>query len=130
VEALMTKCGEAFLEKDAAAKLYRAEDLQVRARMNSIGVIVDELARSGTFRSRDCFPLHASQNLSRLRISPPKRRPLELCQSGFAVVNPGFKTVVTTWFSPEDFEEFLFESPGGLKKLSKDLFQFIVVESD
>jgi len=78
VEALMTNSGLGFLEKDAAVKLYRDEDLQ----------------------------------------------------HGFAIVQEKFNVVVTTWFSPEDFEEFLFDSPGGMKNLSKELFQFIIVETD
>jgi len=49
---------------------------------------------------------------------------------GFAVVQESFEIVFTTWFSVEDYEEFLFDEGRGLSKLNKDLFQVIIIKED
>lgn len=51
----------------------------------------------------------------------------KLKYSGFAIVQDKFEVVFTTWFEPEDFEEFLFDEGRALCNLSKDLFQIIII---
>jgi len=51
-------------------------------------------------------------------------------QSGIAACQPEFQVVVSTWFGPDDFEEFLFDEGMGMSNIPKELFEFIVVKSD
>jgi hypothetical protein len=50
--------------------------------------------------------------------------------SGFAVVQEKFEVIFTTWFGVDDYEEFLFGDKMGLSKLSKDLFQVIIIKEE
>ena len=51
--------------------------------------------------------------------------------SGFAVVDPKFATVVTSWFSPGDYEEFLFdEGKGPLGSVGREAFRVIIATNE
>ena len=82
---------------------------------------------------RMCFPLEVFNNaglaLTQSKYTDHLYRDGEK-ESGFAVVRDPekFRVILTTQFTPEDFEEFLFGNDWGMPK-PKEKYAFIVVQS-